>query len=179
MCIRDRTTTALALRDELSSESVTAVVLDGDDLRTGLSRDLDFSGAGRDEQVRRAGEIALLLNRQGVTVIVSLISPRAVARRAVRSLHVAAGLAFLEVYIATPLEVCERRDPKALYSRARAGHETKLTGIGDPYDVPATPDVVISTEHASALEVARTILTAWRGATLRADDASDGDATAQ
>ncbi len=152
-----KTTSATALRELLANAGHTVVLIDGDDLRGGLSRDLGFSAADRDENVRRAGEISLLLNTQGVVVIVSLISPRASARAAVRERHESAHAPFAEVYLATPLSVCEARDPKALYRQARAGERHQMTGIDDPYEEPVAPDVRVSTESASPLDVAMTI----------------------
>ena len=153
-----KTTTAWSIRDELARRGRTSIVIDGDEVRSGLSSDLGFSADDRDEQVRRAGELALLLSRQGVIAVVSLISPRTAARRHVRAQHDAESLTFLEVYIATPLAVCERRDPKALYRRARAGEGINLTGVDDPYEVPTAPDVTVSTENSSPEDVAETIL---------------------
>ena len=156
-----KTTTAVALRDELVSRGRSCVVIDGDDLRRGLSADLGFSASDRDEQVRRAGELALLLSRQGLIAIVSLISPRAHARQSVRELHATHLSSFLEAYIATPLEICEQRDPKLLYRRARAGEGIALTGVDDPYEVPTSPDVTVTTESNTPTEVAQLILNAW------------------
>ena len=141
-----KTTTANALRDVLSRAGAAVVVVDGDDLRAGLSGDLGFSADDRDENVRRAGEIALLLNAQGVITIVSLISPRTEARRAVRARHGEKGLSFSEIYLATPLSVCEARDPKALYKRARAGEQQHMTGVDDPYEAPEQAEITVSTE---------------------------------
>ncbi len=155
-----KTTTARAVHDELRVLGRTCVVIDGDDLRRGLSADLGFSAADRDENVRRAGELALLLARQGHVCVVALISPRGAARRKVRARHDEVGVHFLEVYIATPLDVCEQRDTKALYQRARAGEQFQLTGVDDPYDVPEHAEVVISTETVTPLEAARSILSA-------------------
>ena len=157
-----KTTTAWALRDELAERGRSSLVLDGDEIRHGLSSDLGFSASDRDEQVRRVGELSVLLNRQGFVAIVSLISPRAGARQLVRAQHGAQGREFLEVYIATPLSICEQRDPKSLYRRARAGEETHLTGVGDPYDIPQNPDVTVSTEQSAPRTVALEILSALR-----------------
>jgi bifunctional enzyme CysN/CysC len=157
-----KTTTAHAVREALRADGLAGVVLDGDELRRGLSSDLGFTAADRDENVRRAGEVARLLNEQGLVVVVALISPRASARRAVRARHEAEGLTFVEVYLDTPLEVCERRDPKALYRRARGGENFQLTGVDDPYEPPTRAELVISTERCAPQEAARAILTALR-----------------
>ena len=134
------------------------MLIDGDELRRGLSRDLGFSADDRDENVRRAGEIALLASRQGTTAVVSLISPRASARRAVRARHESEGVHFFEVFVSTPIEVCEARDEKSLYQRARAGERLALTGVDDPYETPEHAEITISTEHVSPGEAAREIL---------------------
>jgi bifunctional enzyme CysN/CysC len=159
-----KTTSAYALRDALAQHSRACLVIDGDDLRRGLSSDLGFSSADRDENVRRAGELALLANAQGLVAIVSLISPRSFARRAVRMLHDSAAARFIEVYIATPLEICEQRDPKALYRRARSGEQFLMTGVDDPYETPEHAELVVSTEHATPESVGATILSAVLGA---------------
>ncbi len=120
------------------------MVLDGDNLRHGLNRDLGFSAADRTENIRRAAETARLMAEAGLVVIVSLISPfreeRAMARR------IAGDVSFREVFIDTPLSVCEARDPKGLYDRARAGKIPDFTGISAPYEAPDAPDLVIRTQ---------------------------------
>jgi bifunctional enzyme CysN/CysC len=156
-----KTTSAFALRDHLTAQGRSVVVFDGDDLRGGLSIGLGFSDADRDENVRRAGEVALLLAEQVDVVIVALISPRASARRTVRARHDDLGVPFLEVYIATPLSVCESRDPKNLYREARSGTRTQMTGVTSPYDVPESADITVSTETLSPNYIA-----AWISASL-------------
>jgi bifunctional enzyme CysN/CysC len=121
-----------------------AYVLDGDNLRHGLNRDLGFSDADREENVRRVGEVARLLADAGVVALVPVISPFRAGREAVRVAHAAAGVPFLEVFVDTPLAECERRDPKGLYARARAGALSGMTGIDSPYEPPPSPDVVLS-----------------------------------
>jgi bifunctional enzyme CysN/CysC len=121
-----------------------AYVLDGDNLRHGLCRDLAFSGEDRKENVRRAAHVAQILADAGSIAIVTLISPFAEGRAAARKISEDAGLPFFEVYVSTSLEECERRDPKGLYKRARAGEITGFTGIDDPYEAPASPDVLLS-----------------------------------
>lgn len=120
------------------------MVLDGDNLRHGLSNDLGFSDKDRVENIRRAAETARLMAEAGLIVIVSLISPfrqeRAMARR------IAGDVSFLEIFIDTPLRVCEARDPKGRYHRARGGEISHFTGISAPYETPETPDVVVQTE---------------------------------
>lgn len=121
-------------------------LLDGDNLRHGLNGDLGFTAADRDENVRRVGEVARLFADAGVVALVPLISPYRSARSLVRELHEAAGLDFYEVFVDTPIELCERRDPKGLYAKARAGEITGFTGIDDPYEPPEAPELVLEPE---------------------------------
>jgi adenylyl-sulfate kinase len=118
-------------------------ILDGDNLRHGLNGDLGFSAEDRTENVRRTAEVSAMLADAGVVVLVALVSPYRADRDAARAVHAARGLPFLEVHVATPLEECERRDPKGLYARARAGEITGLTGVDDPYEPPVAADVVV------------------------------------
>jgi bifunctional enzyme CysN/CysC len=118
-------------------------LLDGDNLRHGLNGDLGFSAVDRAENVRRVGEVARLFADAGVVALVPVISPYRSGRDAVRAMHATAGLAFVEVFVDTPLEECERRDPKGLYKLARAGEITGFTGIDDPYEPPASPELVL------------------------------------
>lgn len=121
-----------------------AYLLDGDNLRHGLNADLGFSAGDRAENVRRVGEVALLFADAGVVAIVSLISPYRAARDDVRAAHERAGLSYLEVFVDTPLRLCEARDPKGMYAKARAGEIRGFTGVDDPYEAPPSPDVVLS-----------------------------------
>jgi bifunctional enzyme CysN/CysC len=122
---------------------IPAYVLDGDNLRLGLNGDLGFTAADRAENVRRVGHVARLMADAGVVALVPLISPYRADRELVRALHDEAGLPFFEVFVDTPLEVCEQRDPKGLYAKARAGEITGFTGIDDPYEPPPAPDLVL------------------------------------
>ena len=119
--------------------------LDGDNVRHGLNADLGFSAADRTENIRRVGEVARLMADAGLVVLVPVISPYRKDRDAVRRAHEDAGLRFVEVHIATPLEVCEDRDPKGLYARARASDLPNFTGIDDPYEEPQSPDLRVGT----------------------------------
>ena len=139
-----KSTVAVALEALLVGEGRPAYRLDGDNLRHGLNADLGFSEADRDENVRRAGEVAVLLADAGVVALVPLISPYRAGRDRARAAHVAAGVPFVEVFVDTPLEECERRDPKGLYVKARAGEITGFTGIDDPYEAPASAEVVLT-----------------------------------
>lgn len=134
-----KSTLANALRVHPVFDRRAVAVLDGDQLRTGLCRDLGFSAADRSENVRRVAEVARLMNDAGVNVLCALISPLAAQRASARS--IVGPDRFVEVHVATPLEVCESRDPKGLYRKARAGEISQFTGLGSPYEVPEQPDL--------------------------------------
>jgi bifunctional enzyme CysN/CysC len=136
-----KSTIASALEGLLVDRGRAAYVLDGDTLRHGLTGDLGFSADDRAESVRRAGEAALLVADAGTLSIVSLVSPNAEARDRVRRRHADEVLPFLEIHVDTPVEECERRDPKGLYAKARAGEITGFTGVDDPYEAPRDPDL--------------------------------------
>lgn len=133
-----KSTLAKHLQAELAGQGLAAVILDGDDLRNGLCRALSFSSADRSENIRRVGEVARLFRDTGVYVIAALISPFAKDRVVVREMI---GDGFLEVYVDTPLAVCEFRDPKGLYARVRQGELKEFTGLSSPYESPTTPDI--------------------------------------
>jgi bifunctional enzyme CysN/CysC len=118
-----------------------AYLLDGDNVRHGLNADLGFSAADRTENIRRIGEVARLFADAGVVALVPVISPFRADRDRARAIHAAVGLPFLEVFVDTPLDVCEARDPKGLYAKARAGEIAGFTGIDDPYEAPTHPDL--------------------------------------
>src|SRR4051794_29149957 len=138
-----KSTVAAAVEARLLAEGRAAYVLDGDNLRHGLNGDLGFSVEDRAENVRRTAEVAALMADAGVVALASLVSPRGADRAAAREVHGRAGVAFLEVWVSTPLEECERRDPKGLYAKARAGEIPDFTGIGQPYEEPVSPDLEI------------------------------------
>ncbi len=140
-----KSTLADALLGTLSSRGVLAYSLDGDNLRHGLNGDLGFSAEDRAENVRRVAEVARLCADAGLVVAVPVISPYRAGRAHARSIHDASGLVFLEVFVDAPLSVCEARDPKGLYRRARAGELRGLTGVDDPYEAPTHPDLVVAT----------------------------------
>ncbi len=133
-------------------------LLDGDNLRHGLNRDLGFTAADRDENVRRVGEVARLFADAGVVALVPLISPYRHGRDRARAAHRAAGLPFVEVYVDTPIDECERRDPKGLYRKARAGELKGFTGIDDPYEAPLEPELVLRPDDGGAEAMARRVL---------------------
>jgi adenylyl-sulfate kinase len=132
-----KTAISQALERRLTGAGRLVLVLDGDNLRHGLTRDLGFSAADRAENIRRVAEVARLLNDAGVIVITALISPYRKDRETARGIIGAE--CFHDVFVDTPLEVCERRDPKGLYQKARAGLIPQFTGISDPYEAPAAP----------------------------------------
>jgi adenylylsulfate kinase len=140
-----KSTIARALADRLTAEGRRVQVLDGDEVRPHLSGGLGYSREDRDLNVRRIGWVARLLASHGVVVLVPVIAPYADAREAVRHDHVAAGVAYGEVFVSTSLEVSEARDVKGLYARARRGELRGLTGIDDPYERPEAPELVIDT----------------------------------
>jgi len=146
-----KSTIAAALEHTLVSGGRPAYMLDGDNLRHGLCSDLGFSEEDRAENVRRVGEVAKVLAEAGTIAIASLVSPFKDARDKVRAAHEAAGIPFYEVFVDTPLEECERRDPKGLYAKARAGEITDLTGVGSPYEAPENPDLLTDPDLETAV----------------------------
>jgi adenylylsulfate kinase len=143
-----KTTIARALAESLAARGLAHHLLDGDELRATLSADLGFSREDRAEQVRRTAHLARILGEAGVIPLVALVSPIRADRDAARALH--APGRFLEVHVATPLEVCEQRDVKGLYARARAGEVADLTGVGQDYEAPAGPELTIDAAEGSA-----------------------------
>ena len=144
-----KSTIARELEAALLERSRLSYVLDGDNVRHGLNGDLGFSHEDRTENVRRVSEVAKLMCDAGLVAIVPVISPYRSGRAAVRASHVERGLRFLEVFVDTPLEICEERDPKGLYKMARAGEIEEFTGVSDPYEAPTDPDVHIETVNVS------------------------------
>ena len=140
---------AIELERRLVAEGRPAYLLDGDNLRHGLNADLGFSDDDRRENIRRTAEVAALFADSGAVVLVSLISPFAAERQRAREIHEQAGIAFHEVFLDTPIEVCEERDPKGLYKKARAGEITQFTGIDSPYERPEHADIVVAPEDGS------------------------------
>ncbi|MFH0241762.1 adenylyl-sulfate kinase [Streptomyces sp. HK10] len=138
-----KTTIARALAGRLRDGGHRVEVLDGDEIREFLSAGLGFSREDRHTNVTRIGFVAQKLAANGVVVLVPVIAPYADSREAVRKRHQAEGTAFLEVHVATPVEVCSERDVKGLYARQAAGQLSGLTGVDDPYEAPAAPDLRI------------------------------------
>lgn len=153
-----KSTIAFTLEHMLIERRNLAYVLDGDNVRHGLNKNLGFSHEDRTENIRRIGEVARLMADGGTIVMTSFISPYRLDRRKVRDLHEEAGIPFVEVFIDTPLEICEQRDPKGLYKRARAGEIRQFTGIDDPYEPPENPEIVIPAGSLDAPECAQMIV---------------------
>jgi adenylylsulfate kinase len=143
-----KTTIARAVEKRLLDEGRRVEILDGDVVRTYLTKDLGYSRADRDENIRRIGFVAHLLSRNGVVVLCSVVSPYRDVRDEMRVLHDGR---FFEVYVSTPVDVCSDRDVKGLYAKQKAGDLTGLTGIDDPYEPPTDPELVVPT-HTQTLE---------------------------
>ncbi|MEZ0366259.1 adenylyl-sulfate kinase [Mycobacterium sp. pUA109] len=144
-----KSSVAMLVERRLLDDGVPAYVLDGDNLRHGLNADLGFSMADRAENLRRLAHVATLLADSGHTVLVPAISPLVEHRELARRVHTEAGLDFIEVFCDTPLEDCEKRDPKGLYAKARAGEITHFTGIDSPYQRPKNPDLRLTPQHST------------------------------
>jgi bifunctional enzyme CysN/CysC len=152
-----KSSVAVELERLLIDEGRPAYLLDGDNLRHGLNGDLGFSASDRDENVRRVAHVARLFADAGMVAIVPLISPYRAARDDARRLHGGAGLRFVEVHVDTPLAECERRDPKGLYAKARAGEITGMTGVDDPYEPPQAPELRLTPSDGTPEEAAAEI----------------------
>jgi len=153
-----KSTIASLVAAELTRRGVLSYTLDGDNLRHGLNGDLGFSAEDRTENVRRVAEVARLFADAGVVALVPLISPYRAGRDQARALHEAADLVFLEVFVDAPLDVCEARDPKGLYAKARAGELQGFTGVDDPYEPPLAPDLVIDAADTEAKDGAAMVV---------------------
>lgn len=138
-----KSTLAAGLAERLLRLGYACCMLDGDDLRRGLNADLGFSSADRHENIRRAGEVAALFADAGLVCIAAFISPYRGDRARVRAM--AARTRFIEVHVAAGLDICEARDPKGLYRKARAGELPDFTGIDAPYEPPASPELIVDT----------------------------------
>jgi bifunctional enzyme CysN/CysC len=147
-----KSTVAAAVEERLLEAGQAAFLLDGDNLRHGLNGDLGFDESARRENVRRTAHVARLLAESGTVALVSLVSPYAADRETAASLHEADDLQFIEIFVDAPLELCEQRDPKGLYARARAGELAGLTGVGAPYEAPADPDLVLGSDGETVEE---------------------------
>jgi bifunctional enzyme CysN/CysC len=176
-----KSTIAVALERRLVESGQSAYLLDGDNIRHGLSEDLGFTPAERTEHIRRVGQVARLMADAGTIAVVSLISPLAADREHLRAAHVEANLPFIEVFVDTPVGECERRDPKGLYAQARAGKIKGFTGIDAPYERPERPELRIDTTVTPIPEAAAQIIELLRarpnilakGATMRISAKAD------
>jgi len=153
-----KSSVAVAVEKALVESGRIAYVLDGDNIRLGLNRGLGFTAADRDENVRRVAEVGRLLADAGAVSLIPVVSPYRVARANARALHEAAQIPFFEVFMDTPLDVCEQRDVKGLYAKARAGEIISFTGIDDPYEAPLTPDLRLVPSDGDALAMAGLVI---------------------
>ena len=153
-----KSTIAQALERELFKRAMHTYVLDGDNVRHGLNSNLGFSPEDRVENIRRVSEVAKLMADSGVVVVTAFISPYRVDRRRAREIALEGNAEFIEVFVDAPLEVCEARDPKQLYKKARAGQIREFTGIDAPYEPPEDPEIVVRTDRQSVEESIATIL---------------------
>lgn len=144
-----KSTVAVALEKELARRGRLSFRLDGDNIRLGINKNLGFTAEDRTENIRRIGEISKLFAEAGVISLSSFISPYRADRDVVRKLHDDAGLQFIEVYVDCPLAEAEKRDPKGLYKKARAGQIKNFTGIDDPYEAPEKPELILKTAEVS------------------------------
>lgn len=147
-----KSTIAQGAAARLRADGFRVDVLDGDELRRNLTRDLGFSKEDRQENVRRIGFVARVLARNGVIVLVPVIAPYAASRDEVRARHAAEGLDFAEIHVAAPVTVCSERDVKGLYEKQRTGQLSGLTGVDDPYEAPADPELWVPSHTQTADE---------------------------
>lgn len=147
-----KSTLAQALERELFTQGRQVCALDGDELRMGLNAGLGFTREARAENIRRVSEVAAVLSSAGMVAIAACISPYREDRRKARAVAARVGVPFVEVYVAAPLKVCEGRDVKGLYKRARAGELADFTGINAPYEAPERAEVIVHTESQTVAE---------------------------
>ncbi|WP_435213488.1 adenylyl-sulfate kinase [Streptomyces sp. bgisy034] len=152
-----KTTIAYELAGRLRAQGHLVEVLDGDEIREFISAGLGFSREDRHTNVQRIGFLAELLARNGVKALVPVIAPYADSREAVRKRHQEGGAPYIEVHVATPVEVCSVRDVKGLYAKQAAGELSGLTGVDDPYEEPETPDLRIESQHQTVQESAAAV----------------------
>jgi len=152
-----KSTLAFLLEHQLTDLDYKCYVLDGDNVRHGLNNNLGFTDADREENIRRVGEVSKLFADAGMIAVSSFISPFTKDRNLVRTIHREAQLPFIEIFVDTPLSVCEERDPKNLYAKARRGEIKDFTGISSPYEIPSKPEIVVNTT-SSPLESVKVII---------------------
>lgn len=157
-----KSTIAFTTEHALIEAGRLAYVLDGDNIRHGLNKNLGFSAADREENIRRIGEVAKLFADLGALTLTSFISPYRKDRDQVRKIHEEAGMTFIEVFVDVPIDECEKRDPKGLYKKARAalaeGKPMGFTGIDDPYEAPSKPELTIANHRCTPQEAAGQVL---------------------
>jgi len=153
-----KSTIAQALERELFNRAMQTYVLDGDNIRHGLNSNLGFSPQDREENIRRVSEVARLMADGGTVVITAFISPYRMDRRRAREIALEGNAEFIEVFVDAPLAVCEARDPKSLYKKARAGEIREFTGIDAPYEAPEDPEIVVHTDEQTVDESVATVL---------------------
>ena len=151
-----KSTVANALEQALFKQEVSTYLLDGDNVRQGLNKDLDFSQEGRQENIRRIAEVANLMIDSGTVVLAALIAPYQKDRESIK--NIVGNENYIEIYISTPLETCEKRDVKGLYKKARTGEIESFTGVSAPYEAPDSADLEINTQDVSMEEAVEMIL---------------------
>ena len=154
-----KSTVAVALEKALFERGKLSYRLDGDNIRLGINKNLGFSAEDRTENIRRIGEIAKLFVDSGVIALSSFISPYRADREQVRALHLESDFAFIEIFVDCALAEAEKRDPKGLYKKARAGEIKNFTGIDDPYEAPSSPEIHLHTDQMSLEQEVATIMT--------------------
>lgn len=153
-----KSTIAFTLEHALVERGHLSYVLDGDNIRHGLNKNLGFSPEDRNENIRRIGEVAKLFADAGVLACTSFISPYRVDRDQARKIHAEAGLPFIEVLVKATVDLCEQRDPKGLYKKARAGELKEFTGVSAPYEEPLKPEIVLDSGALSPQQAAQQVL---------------------
>ena len=151
-----KSTIAYTVEHALAARGHLAYVLDGDNIRFGLNKNLGFSADDRAENIRRIGEVGKLFVDGGFLILASFVSPYRADRDGVRALMTEGD--FVEIFVNTPIELCEERDPKGLYKKARAGEIPNFTGVSDPYEKPEKPELVIETDTATPAEAAAQVI---------------------
>jgi len=153
-----KSTIAFTIEHALVERGHLAYVLDGDNIRHGLNKNLGFSPEDREENIRRIGEVSKLFADAGLLTLTSFISPYRADRDRARQIHEEAGLTFVEVFVEASVELCEQRDPRGLYAKARAGEIPEFTGISAPYEEPLRPELVLDTGQLSPQQAAAVVL---------------------
>merc|ERR1712048_653682 len=168
-----KSTIAMALEEYLCSKNIPAYVLDGDNIRFGLNKDLGFSPEDREENIRRIGEVAKLFADAGVVCLVSFISPYRKDRDRARAIHEQSGLPYIECHVKTSLAECERRDVKGLYKKARDGIIKGFTGIDAPYEAPLKPEIKLDTINKTPKNAVNRIVKELKEQGILRQDTSD------